>query len=54
MLAWLKGSRNPERATIGEELFTGAEKALAKNHKAMSSMLSVSHSLFRFLSELAV
>ena len=54
MLAWLKASKDPERAKIGEDLFKSAEKALAKNHKAMSDMLAVSQSLFRFLRELAV
>lgn len=53
-LAWLKGSRNPERSRIGEEIFKGAQSVLAKNHKAMSNLLAASHSLFRYLRELAV
>jgi serine/threonine-protein kinase ATR len=54
-LAWLKGSRNPERLKIGEEIFKDAEKNLSKaNRKTMQKLLSGAGSLFKYLQDLAV
>jgi ATP adenylyltransferase/5',5'''-P-1,P-4-tetraphosphate phosphorylase II len=53
-LAWLKGSRNAERLTIGEEIFKDAQRALNKaNQKTMYKLLSASSGLFKFLQEVA-
>ncbi len=53
-LAWLQGSKIPDRAGIGDEIFHGAQKALAKNHRAMSNLIKVSKNLFEYLRNLAV
>lgn len=53
-LAWLQGSKIPDRAKIGEQIFQGAEKALAKNHKHMSVLVRVCKNLFEYLRNLAV
>jgi serine/threonine-protein kinase ATR len=53
-LAWLKGSKNDERLAIGEDIFKDAQKSLSKqNQKAMYNLLTVSSSLFKYLTELA-
>lgn len=52
-LAWLKGSRNPDRSKIGEEIFNGAQKNLSRKNKAMQKLLAGSGSLFRYLREIA-
>jgi serine/threonine-protein kinase ATR len=53
-LAWLKGSKNPERARIGEEIFKEAQMVLIKcKHPDMANILQASGSLFKFLQELA-
>jgi serine/threonine-protein kinase ATR len=53
-LAWLKGSRNPERSKIGEEIFKNAQRNLTKTSKAMHKLLAAAHTLFQFLQDLAV
>jgi hypothetical protein len=53
-LAWLKGSKKPERLQIGEEIFKEAQKNLSKNHKNMEKLLQEASRLFKFLKDLAV
>ena len=54
-LAWLKGSKNPERLQIGEEIFKEAQNFLgkSKNNKAKVKLLSEASKLFKFLKDLA-
>jgi serine/threonine-protein kinase ATR len=51
-LAWLRGSRDTERAKIGEQIFRDAEATYPEGHK-MHSLLKASSSLFKYLQSLA-
>ena len=53
-LAWLKGSKKPERLDIGEEIFNEAQKVFSKNHKSMQKLLAGASGLFKFLKEMAM
>lgn len=52
-LAWVEGSKISDRKKIGLEIFMGAQKALAKNHRASSKLLEVSSNLFDYLRKTA-
>ena len=52
-LAWLKGSKNRTRKTIGEEIFNQASRNLSKSAN-MQKLLLASGELFRHFQELAM
>jgi hypothetical protein len=53
-LAWLTGSKIPERSRIGNEIFVEARKVLEKTKNVdMSNLLRESGSLFQYLRDLA-
>ena len=52
-LAWLKGSKDPARAKIGEEIFREAQNTFSKNNKSFARLLQSAGSLFLYLKELA-
>ena len=51
-LAWLKGSRNSVRATIGEQIFAGAETNYPEGHR-MKKLLRASSGLFEYFMRVA-
>lgn len=53
-LAWLKGSKKPERLQIGENIFKEAQKTFDKGNKSMQKLLAETSSLFKFLKDLAM
>lgn len=53
-LAWLTGSKIPERSRVGKEIFGEAQAVLSKKNKSdMVTLLRESGSLFKYFRDLA-